>query len=60
MFTYFIENNLIFKNRSRFKPGDSCVDKCLAFTHKIFTCDDFEFRGAFLDVSKAFDKVWHK
>ena len=62
MFTYFIENNLIPKNRSRFKPGDSCVNQLLAITHKIFSSFDnnYEVRGVFLDISKAFDKVRHE
>ena len=35
MFTYFIENNLISKNQSGFKPGDSCVNQLLAITCEI-------------------------
>ena len=45
-----------------FKPGDSCVNQLLAITHKIFFSfdDNCEVRGVFLDISKAFDKVWHQ
>ena len=34
----------------------------LLFTHKIYKLFDegFEVRGVFLDISKAFDKVWHE
>ena len=62
MFTYFIENNLIPKNRSGFKPGNSCVNQLIAITHTIFSSFDnnYEVRGVFLDISKAFDKVWHE
>ena len=45
MFPYFIENNLISKNQSGFKPGDSCVNQLLA-THD----DSYEVRGIFLGI----------
>ena len=62
MFTFFIENNLISPNQSGFRPGDSCVNQLLAITHEIYKSFDegFEVRRVFLDISKAFDKVWHK
>ena len=61
MYEFFTENNLISPNQSRFKPGYSCIDQLLSITHEICkSCDDgFEVRGIFLDISKAFDKVWH-
>ena len=62
MFTCFIENNLISENKSGFKPGDSCINQLLAITHEIFSSFDgnYEVRGVFLDISKAFDKAWHE
>ena len=62
MFTFFIENNLISPNQSGFRPGDSCVNQLLAITHDIYKSFDegFEVGGVFLDISKAFYKVWHK
>ena len=59
MFTYFIENNLISENQSGFKPGHSCINQLLAITHETFSSfdDNYEVRGVFLDISKAFDKV---
>ena len=62
MFKFFTENNLISLNQSGFKPGDSCVNQLLAITHQIFKSLDngHEVRSVFLDMSKAFDKVWHK
>ena len=62
MFTYFIEKSLISENESGFKPGDSCVNQLLAITHEIFSSfdDNYAVRGVFLDISKAFDKVWHE
>ena len=62
MFRFFIENNFISSNQSGFKPGDSSINQLLSITYEIYKYfdDDFEVRGVFLDVSKAFDKVWHK
>ena len=64
MFTFFTENNLISPNQSGFRPrpGDSCVNQLLAITHKIYKSFDegFKIRGVFLDISKAFNKVWHE
>ena len=62
MFTFITENNLISPNQSEFRPGDSCVDQLLAITHEIYKSIDegFEVRGVFLDMSKAFDKIWHE
>ena len=62
IFRFLIENNLISSNQSGFKPGDSCINQLLSITHEIYKSfdDGFEVRGVFLDISKAFDKVWHK
>ena len=62
MFTFFTENNLISPNQSGFRSGDSCVNQMLAITRKIYKSFDegFKVRGVFLDISKAFDKVWHE
>ena len=62
MFGFLIENNLISSNQSGFKPGDSCINQLLSITHEIYKSfdDGFEVRGVFLDISKAFDKVWDK
>ena len=62
MDSFFIENNLISSNQSGFKQGDSCINQLLSITHDIYQSLDqgYEVRGVFLDISKAFDKVWHK
>ena len=62
MFTFFTENNLISPNQSGFRLGDSCVNQLLAITHEIYKLFDegFEVREVFLDISKAFDKIWHE
>ena len=61
MLKYFLDNNLIAPKQSGFRPGDSCINQRLSITHDIFTSFDngLEVRGVFLDISKAFDKVWH-
>ena len=61
LFEYFIDNNLISPNQSGFKPHDSCANQLISITHEIYKSfdDGFEVRAVFLDISKAFDKVWH-
>ena len=53
---------MISPNQSGFRPGDSFVNQLLAITHEIYKSFDegFEVRGVFLDISKAFDNVWHE
>ena len=51
VFKLFIENKLIPSNQSNFKPGDSCINQLLSVWLKS--------RSVFLDISKAFDQVWH-
>ena len=62
MLEFFIENNLISKNQSGFRPGDSCINQLLSITHEIYQSfdDSLEVRAVFLDISKPFDKVWHE
>ena len=42
----------------------SCINQLISITHNIFQLFDsnpsLEVRGVFLDISKAFDRVWHK
>ena len=61
MFGFFLDKGLISANQSGFKPGDSCINQLLSITHNIYKSfdDGYEVRGVFLDISKAFDKVWH-
>ena len=62
VYSFFIENDLISSNQSDFKQGDSCINQLLSIKHDIYQSLDqgYEVRGVFLDISKAFDKVWHK
>ena len=58
----FSKNNLISPKHSGFRPGDSCTNQLLSIAHKILSAfhDSHEVRGVFLDISKAFDGVWHE
>ena len=62
MFEFFIANNLISKNQPGFRPGDSCINQLPSITHEVYQSfdDNLEVGDVFLDISKAFDKVWHK
>ena len=62
MFEFFSGNELISHNQSGFRPGDSSINQLLCITHDIYQSldDGLATRGIFLDISKAFDKVWHK
>ena len=49
-------------NQSGLKLGVLCINQLLSITHKVYKSFNggFEMRGVFLDISKTFDKVWHK
>ena len=65
LFGYLEDNELLNCNQSGFiRSGDSCVHQLLmCVTHEIYKSFDanpsLEVRGVFLDISKAFDRVWH-
>ena len=64
IYTYLDENNLLNPNQSMFRLNDSRVYQLMGITHNIFSWFDcnptLETRAVFFDISKAFDKVWHK
>ena len=63
LYSYLNVNNLITKNQSGFRPGDSTTNQLLDLVNEIYQAFEnpksFEVRAVFLDISKAFDKVWH-
>ena len=63
LFNYFQNNRLFTPSQSGFLPGDSCIAQLLSIIHEIQTAFDenstVDVRVVFLDLSKAFDKVWH-
>ena len=64
LINYFHKNELFTKCQSGLLPGDSCISRLLSIVHDInssFDCDlTQDVRGIFLDIAKAFDKVWHE
>ena len=62
MFSFFSENDLTSPKQSGFRPVDSCTNQLLSISHEILSVfdDGHEVRGVFLDISKAFDSVWHE
>ena len=54
-------HNLLSKNQSGFRPGDSTIYQLISITSDIYkSFERFdETRAIFLDISKAFDKAWH-
>ena len=63
LYNYLVSNNLITKNQSGFRPGDSTINQLIDLINDIHQSFDhrksLEVRAVFLDISKAFDKVWH-
>ena len=63
LYSYLNVNNLITKNKSAFRPDDSTTNQLLFLVNEIHQAFEnpksLEVRAVFLDISKAFDKVWH-
>ena len=64
LLNYIEGENLLNINQSGFCANDSCINQLISVTHEIycvFNCNpSIEVRGIFLDLSKAFDKLWHQ
>ena len=64
IYSFLDREKLLNTKQSSFRPFDSCVNQLLTITHEIFSAYDcnpsLEVRSIFLDISKAFDKVWHE
>ena len=56
-----MENNVITEKQAAYLKGDSTVSQLLYIVHNIRTnwTNNKITQGLFLDVSSAFDKVWH-
>ena len=63
LYSHLVSHDLLNPNQSGFRPGDSTVNKLISITHsifKVFDCNPpLDVRYVYLDVSKAFDRVWH-
>ena len=64
VYKFLLEERLLNPNQSGFRPSESCINQLLAITHEIFEAFDcnppLEVRSVFINISKAFDKVWHE
>ena len=64
IYDFLLKEELLNPIQSGFRLSDSCINQLLAITHEIFEAFDcnppLEVRSVFLNISKAFDKVWHE
>ena len=55
---------MLTPHQSGIRPNDWCIYQLISIVHYIYANFDhnpsLEVRGNFLDISKAFDKVWHE
>ena len=62
IYSHLLKNRLLTPHQSGFQAGDSTINQLLLITHKIYGSFDnvpsLETRAVFLDLSKAFDRVW--
>ena len=63
MYFHLTKNNLLSPNKSGFHQGDSRINQLISITHLIYSSFDcnptLDVRSVYLDISKAFDRVWH-
>ena len=57
-------NGFIAQQQYGFRPRDSTINQLFSITQHIDkafeACNSLQTRAFFLDLSKAFDRVWHK
>ena len=62
LYNHLLENSILTPYQSGFTPGDSTINQ-MTFLYDSF-CealdDGKEIRVVFCDISKAFDRVWHR
>ena len=60
LYPYIFNNGFIDDRQSGYRHGDSKVKQLLSITHEIYKAFNAnkEMRAVFLDISRAFDKVW--
>ena len=63
LYTHLVSCELLNPNQSGFRPGDSTITQLISITRTIFKAFDcnppLDVRSVYLDISKAFDRVWH-
>ena len=62
IFNFFRDNQVVTTPQSGFAPGDSTVNQLLDICNTFCKALDEgkEVHAIFCDISKAFDRVWHK
>jgi len=62
MYNYFISNKLIYEKQAGFLKGQSTVFQLIDLYHQIVQSFDSKSHTCvvFCDISKAFDRLWHK
>lgn len=62
LFNFLTDHNVITSLQSGFVPGDSTVNQLVDIYNTFCNalCQAKEVRAVFCDISKAFDRVWHK
>jgi hypothetical protein len=62
LYRFLADNNLLTPKNSGFKEKDSAMYQLTSIVDKIYRAleDGKDINMVFLDVSKAFDKVWHR
>ena len=64
VFNFIDTRNMLSVHQSGFRPSDSCVVRLISIVHDVYNAFDanlsLEVRSIFLDLSKTFDRVWHK
>ena len=63
LYSHLTSCDLLNPCQSGFRHGDSTINQLLSITHTIFKAFDCnppcDVRSVYLDISKAFDRVWH-
>ena len=62
LYDHCLQNKLLSPKNSGFKKGDGAINQMICMTDKIYKALDNGKNVAmvFLDISKAFDRVWHR
>ena len=64
LYEYVEENKLLSMHPCGFWSNDSCVNQLLSVVHNLYKDFDayptLKTRGVFLDMSKAFNEIWHQ
>ena len=62
LYDFLMDIGFLHPFQSGFRPGHSTTSQLTYIIHQIYECleNGKEVRAVFLDISKAFDRVWHE